>query len=105
MKKRGEGAERERGWRGRKGEEGGGVKGVNKGGGEGNTGTSHELNRTANSSTRERGEAGQEAGQEVGGNGRGRGDRSLLHYATHTYTHKKNGTQVAFPVKVACGER
>lgn len=30
-------------------------------------------------------------------------DRSLLHYATHTYTHKKNGTQVAFPVKVARG--
>lgn len=33
----------------------------------------------------------------------GGGDRSLLHYATHTYTHKKNGTQVAFPAKVARG--
>lgn len=39
------------------------------------------------------------------GGGQGGGDRSLLHYATHTYTHKKNGTQVAFPVKVALKER
>lgn len=78
----------------RKGEEGG------------NTGTSHELNRTANSSTREGGGGGGGLGWGGGGclergrEGRGGGDRSLLHYATHTYTHKKNGTQVAFPVRV-----
>lgn len=40
--------------------------------------------------------------QEWGRRGR---DRSLLRYATHTYTHKKNGTQVAFPVKVATKRR
>lgn len=80
---------------------------------EGNTGTSHELNRTANSSTREGEEGGDRVGGEGGGSGggfRGGGLRGegrggqiafTLRYA-HIHTHKKNGTQVAFPVKVAC---
>lgn len=44
---------------------------------------------------------------EVGGAEKGRGGGQIaftLRYA-HIHTHKKNGTQVAFPVKVASGER
>lgn len=42
---------------------------MGKEGGRGNTGTSHELNRTANSSTREEGGGG----DKVGGGGEGKG--------------------------------
>lgn len=83
---------------------------MGKVGGRGNTGTSHELNRTANSSTRV-GEEGRDGsggwqregillrgGAERGGEG---GDRSLLHYATHTYTHtKKTGHKLHFRSKL-----
>lgn len=81
----------------------------------GNTGTSHELNRTANSSTRvgEEGETGRgrrgrafllEGRGIEGGWGGGGQIAFTLRYA-HIHTHKKNGTQVAFPVKVASAER
>lgn len=75
----------------------------------GNTGTSHELNRTANSSTRvgEEGETGRgRRGRAFLLEGRGieggwGGDRSLLHYATHTYTHtKKTGHKLHFRSKL-----
>lgn len=109
----------------------GGVGGERKGGRwvkkgvGGNTGTSHELNRTANSSTREGGGGGGRRGWRGwrggggirrgrvfflsggGWEGRGGGGGQIaftLHYA-HIHTHKKNGTQVAFPVKVASEER
>lgn len=75
-----------------------------RGGREGrDTGTSHELNRTANSSTREVGASGR--GQGGGVEERAGGQIAFtLHYA-HIHTHKRNGTQVAFPVKVAPKER
>lgn len=88
---------------------------MGKEGGRGNTGTSHELNRTANSSTREEGGGGDKVGGEgvrdsrgkvylFRGVGRGGQIAFTLRYA-HIHTHKKNGTQVAFPVKVAFKER
>lgn len=53
----------------------------------GNTGTSHELNRTANSSTREGGAGSVGAGPGCGG------DRSLyITLRTHTHTQKKRDT-------------
>lgn len=101
---------------GQEGREGGGKEGGGGGGGEadgvkkgGNTGTSHELNRTANSSTREGGQGRREEQVGVGWGGSGvfffffKGGGQIaftLRYA-HIHTHKKNGTQVAFPVKVA----
>lgn len=65
----------------------------------GDTGTSHELNRTANSSTREgeKGETGA-GGRWVffleGGAGRGGGgtDRFYITLRTHTHTQKKRDT-------------
>lgn len=52
--------------------------------GRGNTGTSQELNRTANSSTRV-----------------GEGGQIALRYATHTYTHtKKTGHKLHFLPKL-----
>lgn len=52
----------------------GGGRQMGKEGGRGNTGTSHELNRTANSSTRE----GEEGGDRVGGEGGGLGGGGYL---------------------------
>lgn len=75
MKRKGE-AERER----ERVREAGGSRG--KEGGRGNTGTSHELNRTANSSTREGG----------GGGGRWGTDRFYITLRTHTHTQKKRDT-------------
>lgn len=126
MKREREGVGRESKRERRGGESwGGGVGGERKGGRwvkkgvGGNTGTSHELNRTANSSTREGGGGGGRRGWRGwrgggirrgrvfflsggGWEGRGRGgDRSLLHYTTHTYTHtKKTGHKLHFRSKL-----
>lgn len=56
----------------------------------GNTGTSHELNRTANSSTRE----GEEGGDGLRGRAGGAGgtDRFYITLRTHTHTQKKRDT-------------
>lgn len=68
----------------------------------GNTGTSHELNRTANSSTRvgEEGETGRGRrgraflleGRGIEGGGGGGTDRFYITLRTHTHTQKKRDT-------------
>lgn len=88
--KRGDGA-----WRGaeRRGRARGGS---GKEGGGGNTGTSHELNRTANSSTREG--AGQD-GEGRGFRGGGGTDRFYITLRTHTHT-KETGHKLHFRSKL-----
>lgn len=107
----GGGGERER-ERERRGESGGGQMG--KVGGRGNTGTSHELNRTANSSTREgeEGGAGRDGGREgegvvvegAGWEGRVRGGGQIaftLRYA-HIHTQKKRDTSCISSQSCVC---
>lgn len=65
----------------------------------GNTGTSHELNRTANSSTRAG--LGRMGGVEVVGGGEQ--IAFTFFYATHTHTHtrkRKRDTSCIFPPKL-----